>query len=227
MNRHGGLVTSGNGVNGKLGTRVDVAAHKDIGLRSLIRLRIGNGALTATKLDSRALQQVAPLDALANGKDNLVALDGHKIILVILGGKASVIAKHARAALEHNATHRTRLVGEYLLGAPAAADVDAVLASLGNLLVACGHLLGRLEAQHRNLGGLGTRSHASSVDSNVAATHNHRAAHRRGSARSLIGVLDQEVNSDPGALRVLPIDAGQTASLAADSNVEGGKALLA
>ena len=55
MDRHSGFVARGDGVNGKLGTGIDIATHKDVGLRGLVRLWIGNGTLTAAELDGRTL----------------------------------------------------------------------------------------------------------------------------------------------------------------------------
>lgn len=50
MDGHGGLVTGGNGVDGKARTGVDVAAYKDVGLGGLIGLGIGKGTLAAAEL---------------------------------------------------------------------------------------------------------------------------------------------------------------------------------
>ena len=60
MDGHGGLVTGGDGIDGKARTGVDVAAHKDVGLSSLIGLGVGKSTLAAAELHLGASQQVAP-----------------------------------------------------------------------------------------------------------------------------------------------------------------------
>ena len=66
MDGHGGLVAGGDGVDGKAGAGVDVAAHKDVWLGGLVGLGIGKGTLAAAELHLGASQQVAPHNGLAN-----------------------------------------------------------------------------------------------------------------------------------------------------------------
>ena len=173
---HSGLVTGGDGVDGKAGTGVDVAAHKDVGLGGLVRLRIGEGTLAAAELHLGASQQVAPHNGLANRHDDAVGIDTAQVALVVLGHKTALVVKDTRAALEGDSAHTTRIVQVNLLGTPAAADVSAILDGLTTLLLASGHLGLALQAEHLNMLGAQTAGVAGNVDGHVAAAHHDGAA---------------------------------------------------
>ena len=176
MDGHRGLVAGGDSVDGKAGAGVDVAAHKDVGFGGLVSLGIGKGALAAAELHLGASQQVAPHNGLANRHDDTVGIDTAQIVLVVLGRKTALVVKDTRAALEGDTTHTTGLVQVNLLGAPAAADVSAVLNGLATLLLAGGHLGFALQTEHLNMLRAQTAGVARDIDSHVAAAHYDGAA---------------------------------------------------
>ena len=225
MDGHGGLVTGGDGIDGKARTGIDVAAHKDVGFGGLVGLGIGKGALTTAKLHLGASQQVAPHDGLANRHDHAVGIDATQIVLVVLGRKTALVVKDTRAALEGDAAHTTGLVQVNFLGAPTAADVRAVLNGLATLLLAGGHLGLALQAEHLNVLGTQTAGVAGNVDGHVAAAHHNGAA---GQGIDLAAVnLAKEVDGHGHVLGTLARNAGKAAAPAANGNVEGLKALRA
>ena len=222
---HGGLVTGGDGIDGKTRTGVDVAAHKDVGLGGLVGLGIGKGALTAAKLHLGASQQVAPHDGLTDRHDHAVGVDTTQVVLIVLGRKTALVVKDARAALKGDATYATGLVQVDLLGAPAAADVRAVLNGLATLFLAGGHLGLTLQAEHLNVLGAQAAGVAGHVDGHVAAAHHDSAAGQRVNLATVD--LAQEVDGHGHILGILARNAGKAAALAADGHIKGLKALLA
>ena len=225
MDGHRGLVAGGDGVDGKAGAGVDVAAHKDVGLGSLIGLGIGKGTLAAAELHFGASQQVAPHNGLANRHDDTVGIDTAQVVLVVLGRKTALVVKDTRAALEGDTADTTGLVQVNLLGAPAAADVRAVLNGLATLLLAGGHLSLALQAEHLNMLRAQTAGVAGNVDSHVAAAHHNGAAGQRVDLATVD--LAKEVDGYGHVLGILARNAGKAAALAANGNVEGLKALRA
>ena len=225
MDGHGGLVTGGNGVDGKAGAGVDVAAHKDVWLGGLVGLGIGKGTLAAAELHLGASQQVAPHNGLANRHDDTVGIDTAQIVLVVLGRKTALVVKDTRAALEGNTAHTTGLVQVILLGTPAAADVCAVLDGLATLFLAGGHLRLALQAEHLNVLGAQAAGVAGHVDGHVAAAHHDGAAGQRVDLAAVD--LAQEVDGHGHVIGILARNTGKAAALAADGNIKGLKALLA
>ena len=225
MDGHGSLVAGGNGIDGKAGAGVDVAAHKDVGFGGLVSLGIGQGALAAAELHLGASQQVAPHNGLANRHDDTVGIDTAQIVLVVLGRKTALVVKDTRAALEGDTAHTTGLVQVNLLGTPAAADVGAVLNGLATLLLAGGHLGLALQAEHLNVLGTQTAGVARDVDSHVAAAHHDGAAGQRVDLATVD--LAQKVDGHGHVLGILTRNTGEAAALAANGNVEGLKALCA
>ena len=225
MDGHGRLVASGDGIDGKARTGVDVTAHKDVGLGGLIGLRVGESALAAAKLHLGAGQQVAPHDGLTDRHDYTVGVDTAQVVLVVLGRKTALIVIDTRAALEGDAAHATGLVQVDLLGAPAAADVRAVLDGLATLLLAGGHLGLALQAEHLNVLGAQTAGVTGDVDGHVAAAHHDGAAGQRVDLAAVD--LAQKVDGHGHVLGVLARNTGKAATLAANSHVEGFKALRA
>ena len=222
---HGGLVTGSDGVDGKARTGVDVAAHKDVGLGGLVGLRIGKGTLATAKLHLGASQQVAPHDGLTDRHDHAVGVDTTQVVLVVLGRKTALVVKDTRAALEGDTAHTTGLVQMDLLGAPAAADVGAVLNGLATLLLAGGHLGLALQAEYLNVLGTQTAGVARDVDSHVAAAHHDGAAGQRVDLATVD--LAQKVDGHGHVLGILARNTGEAAALAANGNIKGLKALLA
>ena len=225
MDGHRGLVTGGDSVDGKAGAGVDVAAHKDVGLGGLIGLGIGKGTLAAAELHFGASQQVAPHNGLANRHDDTVGIDTAQVVLVVLGRKTALVVKDTRAALEGDTADTTGLVQVNLLGAPAAADVRAVLNGLATFFLAGGHLGLALQAEHLNVLRTQTAGVAGNVDSHVAAAHHNGAAGQRVDLATVD--LAQKVDGYGHVLGILARNAGKAAALAANGNVEGLKALRA
>ena len=225
MDGHGGLVTGGDGVDSKAGTGVDVAAHKDVGLGGLVRLRIGKGTLAAAELHLGASQQVAPHNGLANRHDHAVGIDAAQIVLVVLGRKPALVVKDTRAALKGDTAHTTGLVQVNLLGAPAAANVRAVLNGLATLLLAGRHLDLALQAEHLNMLGTQTAGVARDVDGHVAAAHHDGAPGQRVDLAAVD--LAQKVDGHGHVLGILARNTGKAATLAANGHVKGFKALRA
>ena len=112
-----------------------------------------------------------------------------------------------------------------LLGTPAAADVGAVLNGLATLLLAGGHLGLALQAKHLNVLGAQTAGVARDVDSHVAAAHHDGAAGQRVDLATVD--LAQKVDGHGHVLGILTRNTGEAAALAANSHVEGLKALRA
>ena len=225
MDGHRGLVTGGDSVDGKAGAGIDVAAHKDVGFGGLVSLGIGKGTLAAAELHLGASQQVAPHNGLANRHDDTVGIDTAQIVLVVLGRKTALVVKDTRAALEGDTAYTTGLVQVNLLGAPAAADVGAVLNGLATFLLAGGHLGLALQAEHLNVLGTQTAGVARDIDSHVAAAHHNGAAGQRVDLATVD--LAQKVDGHGHVHGILARNTGKAAALAANSNVEGLKALLA
>ena len=225
MDGHRGLVAGGDSVDGKAGAGVDVAAHKDVGFGGLVSLGIGKGTLTAAELHLGASQQVAPHNGLANRHDDTVGIDTAQIVLVVLGRKTALVVKDTRAALEGDTAHTTGLVQVNLLGAPAAADVSAVLNGLATFFLAGGHLGLALQAEHLNVLGTQTAGVARDIDSHVAAAHHNGAAGQRVDLATVD--LAQKVDGHGHILGILTRNTGKAAALAANGNVEGLKALRA
>ena len=112
-----------------------------------------------------------------------------------------------------------------LLGTPTTADVRAVLDGLATLFLAGGHLGLALQAEHLDVLGAQTAGVAGHVDGHVAAAHHNGAAGQRVDLATVD--LAQKVDGHGHVLGILARNAGKAAALAANSNVEGLKALLA
>ena len=225
MDGHRGLVAGGDSVDGKAGASVDVTTHKDVGFGGLVGPGIGKGALTTAKLHLGASQQVAPHDGLADGHDHAVGIDAAQVVLVVLGRKTALVVKDTRAALEGDTAHTTGLVQVNLLGAPAAADVSAVLNGLATFFLAGGHLGLALQAEHLNVLGTQTAGVARDIDSHVTTAHHDGTAGQRVDLATVD--LAQKVDGHGHVLGILARNAGKAAALAANGNVEGLKALRA
>ena len=126
------LLAGGNGVNGKLGTGEDVAAHKDVRFRRLVGEFVGNGIHTTEKFHLGVLEKVFQDNRLANRENHQVRLQGNGLGLVVRGGKLVLRVEHGSAFFEDDAAHLVR--AQDLLGTPAGIEHHAVFAGLCALL---------------------------------------------------------------------------------------------
>lgn len=101
----------------------------------------------------------------------------------------------------------------------------AVLNGLATLLLAGGHLGLALQAEHLNVLGTQTAGVARDIDSHVATAHHDGAAGQRVNLATVD--LAQKVDGHGHVLGILTRNTGKAAALAANSNVEGLKALRA
>ena len=220
-----GLMTRGDSVDNEARTRVHVAADKDIGILCLIGELVRNGVVAMPEGDLRALEQLAPLDSLTDGEDNFVRLDLNSLTLIVYGRELLCLRVNcAHALLEHNAPDLAALVDEDFLGTPRGIDFDVFLFRFGNFLAACGHFLARLEAEHTDLGSTETVSVSCAVDSDIAAADDNYAA-----VKCILAVLEavaQILDRYMRAGRVVVLDSGTLAALAADGDIERLVALL-
>ena len=218
MDGHRALLAGGNGLDGKAGAGVDVAAHEHVGLGGLVGESVRRGAPAAGQLHLAALQQIAPENALANAQDDLFAGHGQGVVFVVDGGEAALGVQHRNAPLEHHAGDLA-VPGEDLLGAPAAVQLHLLGLGFGHFLRVGGHGVFGLQADHGNFLRAAAAGAAGRVDGHVAAADDHGALCRRG-----VHVLRhrvQKVHRGEHALGVLAGHAGLAAALAAYGDVEG------
>ena len=71
------------GVDGELGSGINVSADEDVGFCSLLFERICYSAVSSAEFHLGALKQIAPDDALSYGKDDVFALYCHCIVLIV------------------------------------------------------------------------------------------------------------------------------------------------
>ena len=64
---NGTLTSGGDGIDGKFGAGVYVAAHKNVRLRGLVGQTVGLGPISSAQFHLGAIQQAAPLNALPDG----------------------------------------------------------------------------------------------------------------------------------------------------------------
>ena len=166
-----------NGIDGELGPVVHVAAHEDIGLGGLVGQRIGHGVIAAPELHLGSLQQAAPLNGLANGKDHMVCCQLHGLVLVINGREPLGLGVDGpQALLEDNGGHMAVFVHLQLLGTPAIVDLNVFLQSLGNLIVGGRHGSPIFQADHGDLGSAEALGSLGTVNGHVAAADDHHIA---------------------------------------------------
>ena len=92
------------GVDGKLRSRVDVAAHEDIRLCRLVCHRIRLGRPVGIEFHCRAFQESAPLDGLADGQEYIFARYGHALVLIIYRCEPALRIKYGCALFKNNVT---------------------------------------------------------------------------------------------------------------------------
>ena len=214
---NGALLACGNRINGKARAGVHIAAHKDIRLGSLVSRGIGHSALAAAKLHGFAIQQAAPLDALANAQHNIVTRQGNRHAFIIGGGKAALGIVQAGASFQHHAAHMAILCQKFF-GAVSAADGSALFLRLGDLFSGSGHLFPRFQADHRHIAGPAAQGNAGGINGNIAAADHH------GFAGHFVAFVPahsaQQRNGGLDARSVLAGNPCCAAALAADGEIE-------
>ena len=147
---------------------VDVAADKDVRLGGLVGERIGDGGVAAAELDLAAVEEVAPLDALADGHQDEVRRDLLEFADIVLRGELVVCVEDGGAAFKFYARDPA-VVNDNAVRAPGIVDLDALAAGLILLLRQRRHLFGLFKAEHRDLAGALADRGAGDVDGHVAA----------------------------------------------------------
>lgn len=110
------MVSFGDCVDHELRARVDVAADEDRRLSRLERELVSNRIVAVVELDLCSIKQLAPIDSLADSKDDLVALDRACLGLVVERREAvGLRIDRARALLEDDARDMPCCIDEDLL----------------------------------------------------------------------------------------------------------------
>ena len=148
----GGALAVLNGVDDKLGAVVHVAAHENVRFGGLVGQRVCLGIVPPPEFHLGALQQFAPLDGLADGKDHQVCLHSRGLGFVIDRGEFSALRVDGpQALLEHHAGNAAGFVLQDLFWAPFAADGDVFFQGLPDFLPGGGHGFPALQADHTDL----------------------------------------------------------------------------
>ena len=66
---------------------------------------IGNGAVSSAKLNIFVFKHIAPKNALADGKINIVAFKLHCVVIVILRIESAVFILNGGAFFQHNSAN--------------------------------------------------------------------------------------------------------------------------
>ena len=139
----GTLTACCDGIDGKLGAGVHIAANENIGLGGLISKGICHSPVSAAQFHLRASQQVTPLDALTDGQEHPVTRNGFGVIFVIGRSKAAFRIPNAGATLEYDAGDLS-ILGQNLLGTPTAVDGYILFQRFCNFFFGGRHLVTRL-----------------------------------------------------------------------------------
>ena len=130
----GGFVTGSNGVDDELRTGVDVAAHEDVRILGLVGELVGDRVVAVPEGHLGAFEEPPPFDGLADGEHDLIAFNGHGLLLIVERGEfAGFGIDGAQAFLEHDAADMFIMIHEDFLRSPAVDDVHAGLERFGNL----------------------------------------------------------------------------------------------
>ena len=218
------LMACGDGVDHKPRTCVHVAADKDVLIRRLVGEFVRNGVVAVPELHLGVLQQVAPFDALADGEDDLVRGDLHRVVLVVHGGEPlGLRVDGPQAFFQYDAGDLAVFVDLDLLGAPGGVDLDPGLLGLADFEAAGGHGLPVLQTEHPDGAGAQPMGVSGAVDGHVAAAdHDHVAGEGLPFLEGAAQIADGDVRSH-GVVAGHP---GPPAALAADGDVERLVALL-
>ena len=211
------LTASSDGIDGKLGAGVHIAANEDIGFRGLIGKAVCNCTISAAQFHLGTLQQITPQNALTDGQEYPVAGNGLGVIFIICRCKLAVFIPYADAALEDDAGY-TAVFSENFLGAPAAVDCHILFQSFCDFFFGGGHLVPRLQAEHSYrlcAAALGGSCH---VDGHIAAANNYSLAGYRIAFVSADSA--KEVHGGHDTFCILTGDTRFASALAADGNVE-------
>ena len=132
-----GLLACGNGINGELGTREDVATYEDVFFSCLIRQFVGNGIHASEELYLGVLEQIFQNDGLSNGEDNHVGIQRNQFIFVVLWIETMFGIIDRGAFLEDNAADFA--IAKHFLRSPTWVDDHAIFASFFALFKRCRH----------------------------------------------------------------------------------------
>ena len=155
----------------------------------------------------------------------MVSLNRHRVVFIIGGREFSGRrVDRSETALQHEACNRAVFSDEHFLRAPARVHPDVFFLSFLDFLRGGGHRVTGFETEHGNLRGTEPSGGSRAVDRDVSAADDDgftgklrdRAAER----------VFKEMHGDVGAFRGFIRDAGETAALAADRDIEGLIALL-
>ena len=217
VDRVGTFLTGGNGADGEVRTGVDVAADKDVGFSGLVGPLVGLGRAVAVGLDLGAVEEAAPLDGLADGGEDIVRVEGHGVVLIVLRAEAVVCVKHGDTLLEHDRFDFAVLDDEFLR-TPAALDDDVLFFCFEDFIVRGGHLIALFEAEHGDLVSTVAGCGTGDVDCDITATDDDHVA---GEFRdALERDISQEVDTGQDAFRVFALDTELASALGADGHIE-------
>ena len=223
VNGDGAFLTGGNGVNGELGPGVYVAAHKDVGFSGLVGQTVGNSAVAPAQLNLAAFQQIAPLDALTDGQEHPVAIQGDGVVFVVGRSKLAACVPNRGTALEYDALDFT-VFREDFLGAPAAADGNALVLGFGNFFCRCRHLFSGFQAEHGHGFCTAPSGGTGHINGNIAAADYYSLT--TDGIRFVCAYRAQELHSGHNAFGIFTGNVGLSAALTANGNVEGFVAFL-
>ena len=215
----------GDCVDCELGSCEHIASDEDVGLCGLVCQAVCDRSVSAAELYLGALEQIAPLDGLADGEDDPVRGKLHGLGFIVERREAVVLVEDARTLLEDYAADLSVGSPDFLR-APAELDRHIVLAGLCDLGLGGGHDVLGLQAEHRDSGGSASLCDAGCVDCDVSASDDDNLLSVLIAEVSGVGNL-QEIDCGRGALCILSRDSRKASALASDCNVEGLVALLA
>ena len=217
----GAFAAGGNRVDGKLRAGVDVAADEDIVLLGLVGDGIGNGVALLAGLQLADVQ-LAPVDALADGGEHGIDLDGLKLA----GADGRTAALFVGLAQLHDLDLEAAdlaVVAENLNRRVEEAELHAFSPGFGDFFLIGGHLV--LAAAVDDIGlRAETDGRAADVHRDVAAADDRALLADLG----LVAEVDftQEVNAAVNALQLFAGDMELGALLRADGHIEALVALL-
>ena len=237
---HISFTTSRYRIDCELRSGVNVAADKYVRLTGLIRNRIRDSRSVRTDLDLRSVEQVAPLNTLADRKKYIRARNRDRILLIIFRCKSVILVKHSYALFEDDRFDLTVLCQDFLRS-PAVHNFDSLFLGFRHLIRGCRHFFGRFQAEHGNFAAAGTDRCAGYVDSNITTAddngltrqilrrrrllvHSHRAARRWRLVHDKI-YFPKELYAGHYALSILSGNTCHAAALRTDCNVKCLEAL--
>ncbi len=167
------LMAFADGINYEGRTMIEVAAYEDVVSSGLIGEAVSLRIVAVYELDVLAIDKSAPLDALTNGLNDEICVNGHGIVLIILRVEPTVLITNAGALLEDYALNITLVVLNELLRAPAIVDGDILSEGLLNFFIRSRHFLSGLQADHGDFFTAETSRCTSGVNSYVTTADNN------------------------------------------------------